>query len=190
VYAEKLGMRLFTGIDLPADVGERLKRLLVLLRPKAQLKWSPIDNLHITTKFIGECPEGQLDSLKSALGSLGRRSPIPIVVEGLGWFPNPHQPRVFWVGVQGGQALSDLARGIQQALEPLGIAPESKPYAPHITLARVAQPVPLSAVQQAVASLESVEFGTFQAACFFLYRSHSGPAGSVYTKLSEFRFSA
>ena len=49
-------MRLFTAIDLPDEMIWKLERLLSVLRPEAIIKWSPIDNLHITTKFIGEWP--------------------------------------------------------------------------------------------------------------------------------------
>ncbi len=181
-------MRLFTGIDLPEVVLEPLERLLARLRPTAHLKWSPIDNLHITTKFIGGWPEDKLDALKTALGAVAKRPPIGITIGSLGWFPNPHKPHVFWAGVHGGSALSGLARDIEQALDPLGIAAETKAYTPHLTLARISQPAPLSGIQQAVAKLESMEFGRFEAQRFYLYLSHPGAAGSVYTKLSEFRF--
>ena len=60
-------MRLFTALDLPPDVLLRLERLLAALRPEASIKWSPLDNLHITTKFIGEWPEKRVDELDAAL---------------------------------------------------------------------------------------------------------------------------
>jgi 2'-5' RNA ligase len=111
---------------------------------------------------------------------------MQIAVEGLGWFPNPQKPRVFWAGVHGGQALRDLAGAIEHTLEPVGVAAETRPYSPHLTLARISQPAPLTPVLQAIAKLDSVEFGSFQATTFYLYLS----AGGVYTKLSEFRFAA
>jgi 2'-5' RNA ligase len=179
-------MRLFTGIDLPEAILDRLERLLALLRPTAHLKWSPQDNLHITTKFIGEWPEQKLETLQSALGLVPMRRPMEIAVEGLGWFPNSNKPRVFRAGVHGGQALTGLAGAIEGALEPFGIAAEIRPYSPHLTLARISQPTPLTVLRQAIAKLDSVEFGSFEATTFYLYLS----AGGVYTKLSEFRFAA
>ena len=58
-------MRLFTAIDLPADiqspVGEVLKRLRDAgSTDQAKLSWSTIEKLHVTTKFIGEWPEERL----------------------------------------------------------------------------------------------------------------------------------
>lgn len=181
-------MRLFTGIDLPEDVRERLERLLMHLRPCAHLKWSPVYNLHITLKFIGEWPEEKLPQLEAALRSIPKRPAIPIEVKGLGWFPNPRSPRVFWVAVHGGGALETLAGDTDRALEPLGIAKESSAFTAHLSLARIKEPTPLDALRGAIAKLEPAEFGAFTADRFHLYRSQPGSAGSIYTKLSEYCF--
>ena len=68
-------MRLFTGIDLAEDIVERLERLLMHLRPAAHLKWSPVYNLHLTLKFIGEWPEDKLPEFKAALAPFRRAPP-------------------------------------------------------------------------------------------------------------------
>ena len=71
-------------------------------------------------------------------------------------------------------------------LAPLGIAKEQRPYSPHLTLARIKTPGKQPALLQAVAKLPSLEFGSFVADRFHLYRSRTAPSGSVYTKLAEF----
>ncbi len=181
-------MRLFTAIDLPSTVLDTLEGLLERLKPTARLKWSPRQNLHITTKFIGEWPETRRAELEAALRDLGRFEPIPIALRGLGFFPNSHAPRVFWVGVEAGPALAELARRTDAALARLGVPAETRPFSPHLTLARIKEPVPLGPLRQAIAKLESVEFGQFEADRFYLYLSELRPTGSVYTKLSEFLF--
>jgi RNA 2',3'-cyclic 3'-phosphodiesterase len=181
-------MRLFTGIDLPEEIRERLERLLMHLRPTAHLKWSPVYNLHLTLKFIGEWPEEKLPQLAAALRSIPPRAPLCAEAKGLGWYPNPHHPRVFWVGVQAGEPLPALARDIETALAPLGIAKEDREFNAHLTLARIKDPVPLQPLRNAILQLESLEFGSFVADRFHLYRSQPGSAGSIYTKLSEFPF--
>ena len=182
-------MRLFTAIDLPSDVRARLDDLIGTLRPLARINWSPSSNLHITVKFIGEWPEERLSELKAALDSLPAREPISIVIEKVGFFPNPHSPRVCWTGVHAGSGLTGLAREIDDVLAALGVARETREYSPHLTLARIKTPKRLPALLQAVASLPSLEFGTFTADRFYLYHSRTAPTGSVYTKLSEFSFS-
>ncbi len=179
---------MFTGIDLSEDVKENLERLLTHLRPFAHLHWSAIYNLHITLKFIGELPEARLDEAGAALRGVQSRPAIPIAIRQLGWFPNARDPRVFWAGVQGGSALAGLARDTENSLEPLGVAKETREYLPHLTLARIRQPAPLQKLQEAIATLPSVEFGSFSATRFCLYRSQPGPAGTIYTRLSEYPF--
>ena len=179
-------MRLFVAIDLPPAVIASLESLLARLQPTAHINWSSIENLHITTKFIGEWPEDRLSELTAALRTLPPRPAIAIAIEKLGFFPNPHAPRVFWAGVHGGDALTQLARETEDALATLGIAKEQRPYSPHLTLARIKTPGKQPALLQAVANLPSLDFGRFTADRFFLYRSKTAPSGSVYTKLAEF----
>ncbi len=178
-------MRLFTAIDLPEDVIGSLERLLARLKPAARIKWSPPSNLHITTKFIGEWPEERLEELRDALGSLPAHPAIPIAVRQLGFFPNPRSPRVFWAGIEASPDLAALARETDAALAALGIEAEKRAFSPHLTLARIKEPVPLGRLHEAIAGLPSLDFGSFVADRFYLYQSRLHPAGSVYTKLSE-----
>ncbi len=179
-------MRLFTGLDLPAGVIGSLEDLLRILRPAARIHWSPPANLHVTTRFIGEWPDQRLEELRAALGALPAHPPVPIHIRNLGYFPNPHSPRVFWAGVDAPPDLAALAAETDAALEPLGLKPEGRPFSPHLTLARIKEKVPLQPLREAVAGLPSLDFGRFTADRFFLYLSRPGAGGSVYTKLAEF----
>ena len=179
-------MRLFTAIDLPDEVLTNLERLLRILKPSASIKWSPPDNMHVTTKFIGEWPEERLQELEAVLGAMRSFAPIPIHVRNLGFFPNPHAPRVFWAGVDAPPDLAVLARETDEALGTLGVDPEKRAFSPHLTLARIKEPVPLQRLRATIAGLDSLDFGRFVADRFFLYLSRMLPRGSVYTKLAEF----
>jgi 2'-5' RNA ligase len=179
-------MRLFTGIDLPAEVVRNLESLLARLRPAARVRWSPPANLHITTRFIGEWSAERLPALEFALAALPGSGPIPIRVRKLGFFPNPRAPRVFWAGIEAGPGLAALAFETDRALSGLGLPAEDRPFSPHLTLARIKDPVALPELCETIARLPSLEFGDFTADRFHLYQSRLGPAGSVYTKLAEF----
>jgi len=179
-------MRLFTGIDLDPAVIANLERLIEKLQPAAHINWSPVLNLHVTTKFIGEWPEEKLAELTASLAALPSREAVEITVEKLGFFPNPHSPRVFWAGIHAGDGLAGLARDTEETLEVLGIARETRAYSPHLTLARIKTPGRLTRLLQAVADLPSLHFGSFVADRFYLFQSRPGPSGSVYTKLAEF----
>ena len=181
-------MRLFTGLDLPEEVIRSLRKLLDHLRPTAKIQWSPPENLHITTKFIGEWPEPRLDELKSALAQLPSHAPIPIHIRKVGFFPNPHAPRVFWCGVEA-PGLEGLAAATDRATQALGIPAESRAFSPHLTLARIKERLNLQPLRESIAALPSLDFGQFVADRFFLYQSRLSPKGSVYTKLAECKFS-
>ena len=181
-------MRLFVAMDLSPAVLEALGRLVSGLRPLARISWTRPEAWHLTTKFIGEWPEGRVGEIEAALGGLAAREPIPISVRGLGFFPNSRAPRVFWVGVEAPPSLAELARDTEQALAALGIERERRPYSPHLTLARIKEPVRLDGLHEAIARLPSKEFGAFTAEGFRLYRSTLQPTGAVYTRLAEFAF--
>jgi len=179
-------MRLFTGLDLSSEVVRTLETLLDRLRPTASIKWIPPSNLHITTRFIGEWPEERLPELRIALAGLPSHAPIAVHIHKLGYFPSPSAPRVFWAGVEAAADLSALAAETDAALDRLGLPPEGRPFSPHLTLARIKERVPLTALREAVAALLPLDFGSFTADRFFLYHSRPGAGGSVYTKLAEF----
>src|SRR4029078_7658181 len=73
-------MRLFTAIDLPTEIVDRLRRLISELRRMACIQWSPAANLHITVKFIGQWPEERLPELSRALNGLATRAPTALRV--------------------------------------------------------------------------------------------------------------
>jgi 2'-5' RNA ligase len=179
-------MRLFVGIDLPSSVTASISDLIRRLKPAAAIRWSPAENLHITTKFIGEWDRARLEELKRALAAVPCPAPFVIEVRGLGWFPNPHHPRVFWAAIHAGGALAELARATDETVAALGVPRETRPYSPHLTLARVNEGVSLVALRQAVAALESADFGSFRVSEYHLYRSEPGLGGSVYTRLATF----
>jgi 2'-5' RNA ligase len=181
-------MRLFTGLDLSAEVVRTLEALLERLRPTARIKWSPPANLHITTKFIGHWPDERLDELKAQLRKLPSRDIIPIRIYGTGFYPNARSPRVFWCGLDA-PGLDKLAADTDRATSALGIASEDRPFSAHLTLARIKERINMKPLEDAIAALPTQDLGAFEARSFFLYRSQPGPKGSVYTKLAEFPLS-
>ena len=181
-------MRLFTALDLPLEIVLKLEQLLTALRPAAQIKWSPLENLHITTKFIGEWPEAHLDQVDAALEGLRHVPPIDIELRELGWFPHAQSPRVLWAGVDGGDALSGLAALTDKALVKKGVAAETHPYSPHLTLARIKGSARLQDLRAKVEELHSVVIGQFRATGFYLYSSEPGSQASIYRKLRTYQF--
>jgi 2'-5' RNA ligase len=175
-------LRLFTAIDIPGDVKAALATLLDRLRPLADLRWIPVEKLHITTKFIGEWPEGKLDELKAALGAITCPGPVDIAIRRIGWLPNPRSARILYAGVESSETLAALAASTERAVAGVGVAPEERIYRPHVTLARTRKTVPLDALKRTLAEIELSSIGSYAASSFALYLSANGK----YTKLQEF----
>jgi 2'-5' RNA ligase len=108
----------------------------------------------------------------------------------LGWFPNERSPRVLWAGVHGGDAMLQLVSDTERSLEKLGIRKDDRPFAPHLTLARIKNPVPLRRLRDKVQELQPAALGKFSVSHFALFRSDPGSNASIYRKLREYRFAS
>ena len=179
-------MRLFVGISIPEDVVLCLRSVVDTLKPLADLRWSRVDELHLTTKFIGEQPVSRVCDVERALGTLGERAPFRVGIRCLGWFPTARDPRVFWAGVDPSAELTALARDTSRALVALGVPEEARPYAPHLTLARVAASARLEPLRHALQELASTDFGAVTVDAFTLYESRRSNDVQHYRALATF----
>lgn len=181
-------MRIFIALDIPGEIRAHLAEYMERVRSHApDARWARTEGLHVTLKFVGEVKDAKVEEIRSALAGV-KVAPFDVGFSTIGFFPTPKSPRVFWAGVQNGDALPALAAAVDQALARLGIAPEEKDYHFHLTLARAGSRDPHSL--KALAPLLTVEdaphFGTMTARDFWLYRSQPGPGGSKYTKLQRY----
>jgi len=176
-------MRIFIALDIPEQVRARLTEYMErarLLAPEA--RWARVEGLHVTLKFIGHVDDAVVEKIKAELRSI-KAAPFEVKFAGVGFFPNPNAGRVFWAGVNGSDSLPKLASTIDSAMEKLGIPRETKPYHPHLTLARTSSR-PLRGLKPLLD--EPPQFGTMTAREFFLYQSQPQKGGSKYIKLERF----
>ena len=184
-------MRLFVALEIPPEVREGLTTLLNSFRAiSPHTKWVRAENLHLTLKFIGEVPEAKLANIRGALGVVKSEAPVRLEVRGLGFFPNPRHPRVFWAGIESSPNLKTLAESIELALEKLGIAREKRDFSPHLTLARFEKTHLEEKLRAAIEEKSSVEFGEVLAMQFHLIESKLRPSGAEYTTVESFLFAA
>jgi 2'-5' RNA ligase len=94
------------------------------------------------------------------------------------------------VGVHGGPQLAELARRTEEQLFKLGIAKEERVYSPHLTLARINNPVPLRGLREKVNEMQPALLGSFPVTEFQLYRSDPGSKFSIYRRLHAVKFEA
>lgn len=182
-------MRLFVALDVPEDTRQALAALIRKFEGICRgARWVRAENLHITLKFIGEVEEAKLSAIETCLSQLNSRDPFEIKFHRFGFFPNERRPRVFWVGMESGPSMAELATEIDSNLQPMGVPHEEKEFRPHLTLARFNTLDGLSKLQEFVSGLAEQEFGKTTAREFHLYQSVLKRGGAEYTRLATFPF--
>lgn len=177
-------MRLFIGIPLPDDLVHQLSALSVRLQSKNDgLRWSNPESWHITLQFLGSTEPERYNCITTQLRNL-RHAPIPIELDDLGFFD---RVGVFFAGVSPTPGLLSLQQRVTAATAPCGFIPETRPYHPHITLARSKGKAGAQSLRALKARLHHPPgFARFTAAEFLLYESLPTPSGSRYEVRDRF----
>lgn len=137
--------RCFYAIRFGAATTSYLASLIQeLKRHHADVRWVAERNIHLTLRFLGELTGEQLAHARSISPSGLQGSPLSLCARGLGAFPLLRAPRVFWAGVDGKSRedtdhLLHIQGRTEQWARQIGLPPEHRRYAPHITLGRVAR---------------------------------------------------
>jgi len=167
--------RLFTGIEIPADIGLALSSYRGGL-PGA--RWIDPENYHITLRFIGDIDERTADDVYSVLSEVRRRSPLTITLDGLDTFGGG-KPRAVFARASGNGALSEVQAEQERLIRQLGLAPERRKFIPHVTLARLRDASPLDVADYFAARGHFPKL-TFTAHRFVLYSSRDSVGGGPY----------
>jgi RNA 2',3'-cyclic 3'-phosphodiesterase len=184
-----MSVRLFVALDLREDIRDAIRSLIARLKPLGHnARWVRPEGMHITLKFIGYVAEDQVDRMRAALSEIHSPRPVDLQFCGVGFFPDAKRPRVVWCGTIASPNLAPLAKDIERALEPLGIAPESRDFVAHLTLARFNAPAKMPELAHAAAELQNHDFGTARETEFHLFESILRPSGAEYRRLASFPF--
>src|SRR5262249_12286465 len=145
--------------------------------------------LHLTLRFLGEVDETTRAAVEpAARAAAAGVPPVPLHVGGFGGFPPKGRPRVAWVGIEDlsqDGALARLGKALEQAARDSGLPPESRPFTPHVTVARArdgARPAPVPPGTPG-------PLGRFVAAQVTLFRSDLKPGGPTYTAVGIYPLS-
>ena len=185
---------MFIAIPIPEPVrGEIIlvQKELQSLAPRGAVRWTRPDQFHLTLQFLGDVPVAGLETLKESVNAVCRSArPLQLRAEGVGFFPNPHSPRVVWVGIddQAGR-LVDLQKWIETAVRPFAAEPGEKNFSGHVTLGRLKNLKPTEARKLAahVQTVKSRTFGEWTAHEIEIIRSELSPSGARHTTLAAFR---
>lgn len=187
-----LSLRLFFAVELPVEIREAAAEHAARLRrefPDARASWPRAESLHLTLKFLGEVEAIRVDALHhAATTAAAGLAPFALTIEAAGTFPPRGAARVLWLGVRddSGQ-LSRLQFRLDKECAHAGFPRESKPFRPHLTLARLRADHREEIVRGLSEAHRRASFGplAFQVSDFVLMRSELGPGGSRYTPWSR-----
>ncbi len=133
-------MRLFYAIEADREIRAALAAAAHAYEPFTdRARWTRPDNLHLTVHFLGECDPAQLPVLIEILNAATTGpAPFSLAVSGAGTFGRHHD--ILWLGLAGcatrAHPLQVLYRQLQQSLIQAGLPDDSRPFVPHITIAR------------------------------------------------------
>jgi len=174
-------IRLFVGLSLPEDVRNRLHTLACGL-PGA--RWVDPVFHHVTVRFIGMVPEDVAEDIHTALLAV-RGDGFTLEVAGLGTFGHGRRLHSLWAGVLPDPSLLALRDKVERAVTKAGLAPDSRRYTPHVTLARLKEAPPVR-VQNFIAGNTLFHAGPFAVDRFILYSSVLSRNGAIYTPVAEY----
>jgi 2'-5' RNA ligase len=195
--------RTFIAIEIPARIRLQIKAYLDQVRsafPDVRASWSREDNLHLTLKFLGDVPVSRIDALSQACTRAAVKvDPFVLTISGCGTFPPRGKPKVLWIGVRHAGVLpASSPAPTSDSLDPLlslhaaiengcagaGFARESRPYHPHLTIARIREAKDSRALTEHHKQY-SFPSKTFRVSEIVIFRSELSSKGSKHTPLSR-----
>lgn len=182
-------MRSFIALELPVDFANETAALARHLSESIEGRFMHRDSYHITLAFLGDASEQDIASAMAALeavampGGEGAKggegaapvAPVPLACAGLGKFGRSSDATL-WLGLREYDSLVDLAARVRDQLDARGVHFDTKPFKPHITLARRAR---LSSVALTEVPFPRDAFATR----ITLFRSELSSEGARYKPL-------
>lgn len=172
--------RLFIALAPPPAVADAL---LDMQEGVSGARWVDSDNFHLTLRFVGEVDRHVAADLEAALASLAF-APFALELSGVGHFDGNGRARAIWAGVAPSPELDELQHRVELACRRAGLAPETRKFAPHVTLARLNSGSGF--IGDWLARNGACSPGTWPVDSFALFESDLTPNGPVYSELRRF----
>ena len=172
--------RLFVAIRPPPPIRDMLIDRMEALEGA---RWQDDDQLHVTLRFIGDLEVHQANDLAAALESVAC-APFPLSLAGMGHFERKGRAHTLWAGLGESESLRRLQASVEAACRRAGLPPETRKFAPHITIARLnagTAPIgPWIAAHGDLASQPWIVDG------FTLFESHLSASGALYEPVRRY----
>ncbi|WP_167578095.1 RNA 2',3'-cyclic phosphodiesterase [Ammoniphilus sp. YIM 78166] len=163
----------FLGIPVPSPIAQPIYQWFTNRREELPFKSTVVpEDYHITLHFLGDVSKEAREVLIESLPPVIREiSPFTIKANAFGYFGERNAPRIFWVGVEEQPILAQVHQATGRACQRAGMKLETKPYHPHITLARRWRTEKPFALPSFSTELESKEW-SWEVQQVVLFQSH------------------
>jgi 2'-5' RNA ligase len=176
--------RLFVALRPPRPIRTAL---IAAMHGISGARWQDDEQLHLTLRFIGEVDRHRAEDIAAALGGLHAPA-ITARIAGVGLFERQGRLHMVWAGVEPHAPLAALHRKVDQTLARVGIAPETRAFVPHITLARLNRAT--GPVAPFLAQSSDLTSPPFLFGHITLYESEMGHGGSRYHPVARYPLDA
>ena len=180
--------RTFIGIKIqPAtELLEALDKYQHVLR-KDSIKWVDSSNFHITLHFLGQITDERIKNICDGLSEIAEKTDsFAFQLKGIGVFPNPWRPKVFFTGTDKTSSLESLYESVEKMVEACGFEREKRSYHAHLTFGRIKY---LRHSEKLHSLLEQDKYRFFQEVAIaeiVLFESVTKATGTVYEPIAKF----
>ena len=128
----------FFAVSIPEETKLMMKKHFEQLKEKIPFsRWVHYEDIHITLAFLGGAPTEKLKlAEKNVIGAVRDSESFTLKINNLGIFGRNDSPRVFWADIIESKELQALRKKVFIACEDAGFQLETRPFRPHITIAR------------------------------------------------------
>lgn len=128
----------FWAVRIPDQVKQIIHDKLMVNKSIFQFRrWVDLNDYHITLAFLGTVHPQQLQNVITLVGeAINNQQAFVLDIVGLNVFGLQKSPRIFWAAINEVDQLFQLQHIVHKTCLAAGFTLDSRPYHPHITLAR------------------------------------------------------
>lgn len=187
--------QLFIGVRVSVAAANALSGAAETLARRARdagldMRWVPAANYHATLKYLGWTREEAVPAICDAIARAVAGTPkFELRVARLGAFPSFEKATVVWAGVTDPGPITQLANKLDHAMAEIGFAAETRPFTPHVTVARLRDAGSgKTPVREVVLPLAEQMFGGVSIDHVILFESVGVSGSSKYVELRRISF--
>jgi len=176
-------MKIRMFISIPVKDRDALSPVLADMKRTDNVRPSPLSQMHITMRFIGDIDDGKTKKVvKAVADAVAGMEPFTITIGGAGCFPRPERPSVLWIGAEPRDVLKGVSDRIAANLKAANISFDEKPFKSHITVGRCTGPMD---PRPFIEKYSGKELESFLCDEVLVMRSELSPQGAKHTVLSR-----